>query len=748
MNRIELYIDGQAVDLEESQKIAQTFQINEFFDISDRQANFTNRFNIPPTAHNLQVFDRLGIVGNRTRFPYKIHRVNLTLDGLPLISNGTANLKKFKDAEGYEIYIYSGVNSIFEEIGDKLLADLDFSDLNHNFELLNFINSFNNSDGYIYALFDSGKQPASGALLADTIVPAVFLKTLWDKVFTEAGFTYSGDIFSEAYFLNKLIIPNNMFSFTEGEIIGSALNARAVEFESGVGFSDPPVSETWEGVAQSVYYESIIDVFNLIDPDPGVFIDVPEAGTYDITYEIQFDLDDPILEGQMFFSYTGEGSATGNGEIIDQQSFSKTVTYRKTFASGEDFQTPILPVQGVQDPAAEGTDFTYSVKITLTKVGSQTPISFNTLFSDGLTQKEFVKDVLQKFGLLLKRTPNSSNYEFIEIKELLKDRANAKDLTGKFNRRNSQTYKIDPTAQFNYFKYKYPQDVEAFADSFIYTDNETIKEENTLIQSVMNAAQKTNKLLTPDESRKLYSVPFFVSAEGGGYDLETPGTYIFDVIRETIDLDYTVQDAPETALFSGSVPFCTFDGLSYKNIIPEFYSEYAAIVNSPVKEEIELRLDALDIYKFDFFKPIYLAQLGHYYYVEKIKDFLPGKITKLEVVKIVDYASDLVPDIGNSSGSVDSGNVYTFTTSNFLQAYVSPSGQQHPALIRIDTLPAAGTLLLDGVAVTAGQEILWTDIEAGLFTFDESGTSDFTFSIQDEGVYIYSDPATFTLTVS
>ena len=73
------------------------------------------------------------------------------------------------------------------------------------------------------------------------------------------------------------------------------------------------------------------------------------------------------------------------------------------------------------------------------------------------------------------------------------------------------------------------------------------------------------------------------------------------------------------------------------------------------------------------------------------------------------------------------------------------------ANFRIETLPTNGTLLLDGVAVQAGDEVSAYDVSHGRLTFeptgDWSGTTGFDFSVTDGEVWSESD-ATFTIHVS
>jgi hypothetical protein len=86
---------------------------------------------------------------------------------------------------------------------------------------------------------------------------------------------------------------------------------------------------------------------------------------------------------------------------------------------------------------------------------------------------------------------------------------------------------------------------------------------------------------------------------------------------------------------------------------------------------------------------------------------------------------------------------YTFTVADFGLAdaddAAGPGGADGLAAVRLTTLPGAGTLLLNGVAVTAAQEVSAADIAAGLLRFvpaadaNGAGYASFTFQVRDDG---------------
>jgi Bacterial Ig domain/Bacterial cadherin-like domain/SdrD B-like domain/Peptidase M10 serralysin C terminal/RTX calcium-binding nonapeptide repeat (4 copies) len=114
------------------------------------------------------------------------------------------------------------------------------------------------------------------------------------------------------------------------------------------------------------------------------------------------------------------------------------------------------------------------------------------------------------------------------------------------------------------------------------------------------------------------------------------------------------------------------------------------------------------------------------------------------------------PSGTDESSPVVEGNTYTFDATNFTDGFSDPiDGNAFKAVI-ITTLPATGTLKLNGVAISSGATITLADLNSHLFTYDapaaSGGThSTFTFQVQDNGGLanggVDTDPTPNTYTV-
>ena len=103
---------------------------------------------------------------------------------------------------------------------------------------------------------------------------------------------------------------------------------------------------------------------------------------------------------------------------------------------------------------------------------------------------------------------------------------------------------------------------------------------------------------------------------------------------------------------------------------------------------------------------------------------------------------------------------YTFAAADFGFADTSDNPANALLAVKITTLPGAGSLKLNNVAVTAGQTVALADLNAGLLKFtpiantNGNGYASFTFQVQDNGgtanggVDLDQSPNTFTFNVT
>ena len=75
--QVEIYINEVKLDTSAVTEIAETRQVNDFFDIKDRQTSYTNSFKIPKTPRNVSILNGLGMTANTSLTPYRVQKINI-----------------------------------------------------------------------------------------------------------------------------------------------------------------------------------------------------------------------------------------------------------------------------------------------------------------------------------------------------------------------------------------------------------------------------------------------------------------------------------------------------------------------------------------------------------------------------------------------------------------------------------------------------------------------------------------------
>ena len=107
----QIFFNGIPLDLYPDKKLKYTIQANDIAEVKDRQATYTNSYNIPKTAHNVETLGGLGIPSDTSPFPYQKPECMVCIDGFPIMVKGWLNIKSTE--EEYKVYIYAGIIDFF-----------------------------------------------------------------------------------------------------------------------------------------------------------------------------------------------------------------------------------------------------------------------------------------------------------------------------------------------------------------------------------------------------------------------------------------------------------------------------------------------------------------------------------------------------------------------------------------------------------------------------------------------------------
>jgi len=246
--RTAIYFEGVALDLDKNVDIDFTYAISDIADFEKRTTTYSKTIYIPGTAHNNFLFgsyfdfninnpysgldDNIGVNFN----PLKKAFAKVTLDNIEIFA-GVLRLLEIKYLNGeliYECALFGSLNDLFSNIGDKLLTDLELAEFNQIFNLTNIEASYTRTD-YIYALSNYGKfkDATQSKIDVSNFRPTLFCREIFDKIMTEAGYTYN-TTFWEVNNLDKMTLLNNEDNFTVYiSNLGSAdLESQTIDNES------------------------------------------------------------------------------------------------------------------------------------------------------------------------------------------------------------------------------------------------------------------------------------------------------------------------------------------------------------------------------------------------------------------------------------------------------------------------------------------------------------------------------------
>jgi len=220
----ELYIDGNRLDLFDDIDIRLTYSISDIENPIERKSSVSRTIEIPKTPNNDQVFGSIYRFDQWiVSFDPSIRATAYVMQNGIQVFEGIAQLLAVKDngtSGTYEIGLYGETTNLFKQLGDSELTDLDFSELNHEWDASNVVDAWFNSVGstgndYYYPAIDYGQagfqrattpSPYADVFTTEDFYPAISVKKYVDKIFASAGFTYESDFFTSQWF-KQLIVP-------------------------------------------------------------------------------------------------------------------------------------------------------------------------------------------------------------------------------------------------------------------------------------------------------------------------------------------------------------------------------------------------------------------------------------------------------------------------------------------------------------------------------------------------------------
>ena len=360
MNNVRLVCGGYSVDLPSDFGIQINKSIADIREPESRSSDWTKTFTLPGTKTNNKLFTHLFDLNlsirntSATNFNPDFNP-NLKADALLMVDEvtqieGFIRLLSIKVNDlnqiEYECSMHGQLADLFAKIADAKLADLDFTEYNHILNANNIFNSWDTSivkngssgyvnfsggaptgEGYVYGWVDNGTYADYQRLYTDNVTPYIYAKTVVDKIFSGAGYSYSsGSFFNSAQF-KRLVVPcpSRMPILSETQVQQRQFEAKAsgtttytsATFGSLMPFpielSDP--SGQWN-TSTSKYTNGFFNQtydFNLYIN--GSATGLTANGQDTLNFQLWIN-NKPIKNGQIWTTNDGSGNATIDNTVI------------------------------------------------------------------------------------------------------------------------------------------------------------------------------------------------------------------------------------------------------------------------------------------------------------------------------------------------------------------------------------------------------------------------------------------------
>jgi hypothetical protein len=224
---VEVRIEGRRLDVFEGFDFSFNYGVADIRNPEKRSTEYSKTIKCPATKNNDSLFGHIYDVNISNNYDANTSNINVNFnpnkkaearviaDGVEVMA-GVVQLRKVMQkghAYTYEVVFIGKLLNIFSVLGDKKLNDvdenalplIDFSDLNHDYTYDNIVDSWAFNQEYVYPMVDTASNfefVASGSRVyrPTDFRPFFKLKSLIDRIFAFAGFTYTSSFLSGAVF--------------------------------------------------------------------------------------------------------------------------------------------------------------------------------------------------------------------------------------------------------------------------------------------------------------------------------------------------------------------------------------------------------------------------------------------------------------------------------------------------------------------------------------------------------------------
>lgn len=611
--------------------IAMNFQVNNVADLKRLNNDYSRRIKLPFSNNNCRIFEFSNIPDVTTDFPYKIHECRLFCEGYAIAGKGS--LLYLDDVNThFQCQIVSGNADFYEILKNHDMSELDLGTFTVN---LAGFNPQNWNSSYVLAVstfIARNSYPYTTAQYMQgvgSIYPFVSIPYIIEKIVQAHGYSFATNINEH---LNKSISLANVDAvIPEDELNDRYVQAYTYQTESLSGGSYTPswiISRDTKGDLQ--VFGSYLKWIRYT---------APFSCTVKIT--IWSDTGIPSDFGAVPGVHVTVNTVSGSNEIFSAGLANMTPFYYTVDAivnAGDtvDISLNVLLPFNSNPVFVRIGDFT---AFTPKNYGATLKISERLGFK---TQFDFMSFFARAYALTFIVNEETKHVEAFSFKKQYDNIkvGKVKDWSDKEQNENDFSFTPDGYGQTNYIRLE-DNEGDGVTDAGVFTlDNEKLEREKDLFTLPIEAGIDIDTIYpdpTGTPTRKMANVPLLSFKNDASNTIDTQLAHVsFNKIKpHLVELDDLIQiqvNMDPSLVYEYQIAL----HVKAQDLV-EYESGYPYLVRMLnrtriVKERFYLTPE--DVKDFDHTIPVYSRKYGRYFYVNKIKDFIAGRLTECELIRL------------------------------------------------------------------------------------------------------------------
>ena len=467
---------GEVVlDLYKDEVIPFEFKIDDFTNVAEKSSSNSKSFEIPGTKNNNLFFNHIYEVTSDSLFnPHNKTRVVYKENGVDIFS-GYMQLNDIvikNNNVSYEITLFSETINLKDAIENKVLRDLDFTELNHDYTevnidksitgvlvLLNTIaaGSFAGTAGtnitsvvkypfvrWNYNITTGGTSIISPANLTDVFRPWINCRYILQRILSEAGYTYTSTFLDSTDFSKLFIDFNNNVEFNAFSDMIATTAPNSTVYSTTFQNVQFTTLSGGTNIVPSTYYDTATNKFTALSDGTKVQLNIQlkistansGAGIMRLVHNNTSNATNPTSPLILYYN------------TVSNNSTMAAITPVITLDAGETIEIEILKSNATATLQASSSILWY--------LESNTTFLNNNL--DGkrgdLNQWSYLKSFIDKFNLLIMADEGNPNNLIIEPYNNWVDTGNLIDWTNKIDDREIKFSPIEKLSRGVNFKHE------------------------------------------------------------------------------------------------------------------------------------------------------------------------------------------------------------------------------------------------------------------------------------------------------